>query len=50
MWVPQSVIYQDIVKPWLRDFPNLRLQGLSVEESMESIHKKFQDYLDDIYG
>lgn len=47
--VPESDIYQDVVKPWLRDFPSQRLQGKDVETIMNQIDRQFQDYLDDIY-
>lgn len=42
-------IYQDTVKPWLRDFPARRAAGESVEEIMEDIHATFQDFLDDVH-
>ena len=41
-------IYQDTVKPWLRDIPARRVAGESIEEIMEDIHQTFQDYLDDL--
>jgi len=47
--VPASDIYMDVVKPWLRDIPARRIAGESIEDIMNSIHKQFQDYLDDVY-
>jgi multiple sugar transport system substrate-binding protein len=48
--VPKTDIYQDVLKPWLRDIPTLRAQGQSIDTIMKGINKKFQGYLNDIYG
>jgi multiple sugar transport system substrate-binding protein len=42
-------IHQDVVKPWLRDIPARRIAGESIEEIMNDIDVKYQDYLDDLY-
>lgn len=47
--VPPADVGQDIVKPWLRDFPARRISSESVEGIMEDIHEMYQSYLDDIY-
>ncbi len=41
-------IHMDIVKPWLRDVPNRRMFGESIEDIYASIHLQYQDYLDDL--
>lgn len=47
--VPASPdIHMDILKPWLRDVPNRRIAGESVEEIYASIDAQYQDYLDDL--
>jgi multiple sugar transport system substrate-binding protein len=43
-------INQDALKPWLRDVPNRRIAGESIEDIYASIHAQYQDYLDDLYN
>ncbi len=43
-------IHQDALKPWLRDVPNRRIAGESIEDIYASIHAQYQDYLDDLYN
>jgi len=43
-------INQDALKPWLRDVPNRRIAGESVEDIYASIDDQYQDYLDDLYN
>ena len=45
---PPSV-HQDTVKPWIRDFPNRRVDGQSVPAIMEDVDAQYQSFLDDLY-
>ena len=48
--VPEAPdIHQDVLKPLMRDVPNRRVAGQSIEAIYQEIHEQYQDYLNDIY-
>lgn len=44
-----SSVHEDTVKPWLRDFPNRRIAGQTVEQIMTDVDDQYQSFLDDLY-